>query len=128
MKKYAAFFTLHVISVVLWAVWALPSIGESGTLSAEASWIAAQMVLPVFITLLLVRGYRPVYYLAMIWGILLLLSGAGLLGWALMGIGTPIPVYLVSTLLLLNGLGIFSSALKDLNWIRRRRRGYAFED
>lgn len=127
MKKYALFFSMHVLSAVIWVAWALPSMDESGSLPAEASWIAAQIILPVFISVLLACGYRPGLYIAMAWGGMLLLSGAGLLGWSLMGIGTPPPVYLVAGMLLINGLGVFSSALKDLNWIRERNR-YAFED
>lgn len=127
MKKYAFFFSLHVLTAVLWSIWALPSIGESGSFPDEATWIAAQIVLPVFIIALLARRYRPGFWLAMIWGLGVGLSGAGLLGWALMGTGTPASVYTVAGLLLFNGLGVLSSVIKDMNWIRERNR-YAFED
>lgn len=128
MKKYAIFFSLHILSVVLWAVWALPAMNESGSFGAEASWIVAQIVLPVLIASLLARRYRPGLYLALVWGAALLLSGAGLTGWSFMGTGTPLSVYIVAGLLLMDGLGIFSSALKDLNWIRDTNNRYAFED
>lgn len=127
MKKYVFFFSFHVLSVVLWAVLALPAMHESGSFPDEASWFAAQIVLPVFMTTLLARGYKPGFWIALGWGAMVLLSGAGLLGWALMGPGTPAAVYVVAVLLLIDGLGVFSSALKDLNWIRERNR-YAFED
>lgn len=127
MKKYVFFFTLHIFSLVVWAVWALPQMGESGTFPDEASWLAAQIVLPVFISVLLARHYRPGLWIALAWGLIILLSGAGLLGWALMGPATPFVVHFVALLLLMDGLGIFSSALKDLKWIHERNR-YALED
>lgn len=127
MKKYLLFFSLHILSVVLWVVWALPLMNESGSLPDEATWLAAQILLPVFIFWMIHHRYRPGYWIALVWGLMVLLCGSGLLGWALMGPATPPAVYGVAGLLLLDGLGVFSSALQDLNWIRERK-AYVVED
>jgi hypothetical protein len=127
MKKYIPYFICQISANFIWALWALPRMVEQGTALQIIPWFAMQILLPALLCLLLAKKKRYGYWLICAYGILMTLFGLGTAGWALMGIYTPAPVYVVCTLFLIAGFGATYQSLKDLN-IGQDQRKYRYED
>ena len=128
MKKYLVLFALQIAANLLWAFWALPLMLEQGSSSQTLNWLLVQTLFPVLWTLLLARKWAGVYVLLVIYGVLIVLYGIGTLGWALMGEGTPLAVYVVCGIFLVTGFGCVFCALKDLNVGKNTRTYHGIED
>ena len=122
MKKYFPFFALQILANVLWAFWALPSIGESGSFLETIKWLGVQILLPVFFCLLLSSRRKSAYVLMVMYGILTALYALGMTGWSLIGEATPLSVYVVCAIFFVVSFGIVFQALKDLNVGQKARR------
>jgi hypothetical protein len=116
LKKYLPFLVLGPISNALWAFWALPEINEQGTFAEMFQWICVQALLPVMLGILLLTKWRLVFWLFVIHSGFIILYAIGILGWALMGLATPVSIYVVAVVLLVMGFGILYHALKDLKF------------
>ncbi len=111
-----------MIANIAWAFWVLPALGEAGSLDETAKWFGVQLLTPVFLSLLLLGGRKSAYWLIALYGVIIGLYAIGMLGWALMGAGTPYPVYVVSILFFIVSFGVFFTALADLNIGKKERR------
>ncbi len=127
LKKYAVFLMLGPVSNALWAWWALPEIHEQGTMEEILQWILVQATLPAAFAVLLLFKWRLVLLLMTAYSGFILLFAAGVLGWALMGGGTPLSVYTVCLALFVMGFGILFNSLKDLG-VGQKVKRYDFED
>lgn len=114
LRNYILYFILHVVANALWAFWALPEIHEEGSLFITLRWMLMQILLPLLFGVLLARRRRYVYGLLAAYGVVMLLFGFGTAGWALMGVATPLSVYLVCGIFFIIGFGVLARAMKDL--------------
>ena len=121
-KKYFPYFGLQLLANGLWIFWVLPSIGESGSFSETLEWVGVQILFPAFFCLLLSSRRKAAYGLVVLYGIFTGLYALGMTGWALMGEGTPISVYIVCAIFFVVSFGIVFHALKDLNIGQKARR------
>ncbi len=112
---------------LLWAFWALREINEQGGFVEMLQWICVQALLPVMLGLLLALRPKFAYGFLLVYSGFTILFALGILGWALMGLGTPLSIYAVSTVLLVMGFGILFQALKDSRWGQKVTR-YETED
>ncbi len=122
VKKYLPFFVLQTLANVLWAFWVLPSIGESGTFSETMKWLGVQLLFPIFFCLLLSGRRKSAYVLMTIYASVIALYALGMTGWALIGEGTPVSVYVICFLFFAVAFGIVFNSLKDLNVGQKARR------
>ena len=122
LKKYIPFWGLQILANGLWAFWVLPSLGESGSLKETLIWISAQVLIPTFLSLLILRGRKSAYWLTVVYGIMTAFYAMGMLGWSLSGEATPLSVYVVCLLLFIVAFGVVFGALKDLNIGQKARR------
>jgi len=122
LKDYLFFLVLMPISNALWAWWVLPEMNEQGTFSETLAWICVQALVPLLFGILLNRKQRYVYWFLFVYAVLLNLFGVGTLGWALMGPGTPLSVYVVCLLFFVIGFGLLFHSMRDLNFGRDRRK------
>ena len=122
LKKYLPFLMLGPLANLLWAFWALPQINEQGTFAETLQWICVQAFLPVILGLGLFLKKKFAYWFLVIYSGFTILFGLGMLGWALMGLVTPLSIYAVSFVLLVMGFGILFHALKDLKLGRKATR------
>ena len=120
-KKYLPFLLMIPISNALWAWWVLPEMNEQGTFSETLAWLFVQALVPLLFGILLNRKQRYVFWLLFIYAALIILFGVGILGWALMGPGTPFSVYATCLLFVVVGFGILFNSMKDLNFGKARR-------
>ena len=127
IKKYIPFFALQLVAFGLWAWWALPTMNEQGSLTETLEWSGVQTLIVVLLILLLWRGKRYSRWLTAFYACLVGLFGYGTLGWALMGSATPLSVYVVALIFIMDGLALLFCSLKDLN-IGRERREIHYED
>ncbi len=122
IKKYLPFFTLQILANLLWAFWALPAIGEAGSLQETLKWLGVQILFPIFFCLLLTSRRKSAHVLMVIYGALTGLYALGMTGWALIGEGTPFSVYAVCAIFFVVSFGIVFQSLKDLNVGQKARR------
>ena len=127
VKKFLPFLVLGPIGNLLWLLWALPQIGEQGDSSQILEWIAAQMVLPLIFSIFLLLRRRFILWVILIYSAFMILYALGVLGWALMGAGTPLSVYVVTGVLFVMSFGLAYRSLKALN-IGKKEKYYGFDD
>lgn len=127
LKKYAVFLMMGPVSNALWAWWALPQINEQGTRGEALQWISVQAVAPTLFAVLLLFRQRFVYWLMVVYSGFIILFATGVAGWALIGSGVPVSIYVVLLVLFMMGFGILFNSLKDLN-VGRVVKRYDFED
>ena len=127
LKKYLPFLALGPFANLLWAFWALREINEQGSFDEMLQWICVQALLPAMLGLLLALKAKFAYVFLLIYSGFTILFAMGIFGWALMGLGTPLSIYAVSTVLLVMGFGILFQALKDSRWGQEVTR-YESED
>ena len=118
LRRYLPFLALGPVTNALWAWWALPSIDEQGTFTEMLQWYCVQAAIPVLFAVLLRFRRNYVHWMLMIYGGFIALFAFGILGWALMGEGTPMPIYAVFTLLFVMGFGLLYHSMKDLGFDR----------
>jgi hypothetical protein len=122
LRNYLFLLLLGPMSNALWAYWALPEIGEQGTHSETLQWLCTQAFLPLVFAIAVAAGMKFVLWFMVIYSGFILLFGIGIFGWALMGPGTPLSVYVVSGFLFIMGFGLLYQSLKDLNFGKRGTR------
>ena len=127
LKKYLPFLALGPLANLLWAFWALREINEQGSFVEMFQWICVQALLPVMLGLLLALKPKFAYGFLLVYSGFTILFSLGILGWALMGLGTPLSVYVVSAVLLVMGFGVLFHTLNDSKWGQRVTR-YETED
>ncbi len=127
MKRYITLFAVQISTFALWAWKALPDMNEQGSLVETLKWLGMQALVAVFLILLLARASRVSRWLVVVYAGFVALFGYGTLGWSLIGAATPLSVYSVAVLFIVNGLALLFHALKDLN-IGRERKESRFED
>ncbi|HTL70759.1 MAG TPA: hypothetical protein VL404_05670 [Candidatus Eisenbacteria bacterium] len=127
LRKYLPFLLMIPVANALWAWGVLPRIGEEGTPAETFEWLVVQWVVPTLMAVLLVAKSRLARPLLCAYGVVLALYGVGTLGWALMGLYTPLPVYGVCALFLVAGFGLVFRSLKDLN-VGRVVKRYHLDD
>ena len=127
LKKYLPFLVLGPVANLLWAFWALREINEQGGFLEMLQWICVQALLPVMLGLLLALKPKFAYGFLLVYSGFTILFALGILGWAFMGLGTPLSIYAVSAVLLVMGFGILFHTLKDSQWGQRVTR-YETED
>ena len=127
LRNYLFFFLIGPVSNALWAFWALPEIGEQGTRTETLQWLCTQAILPAVLAFSLVSGMKFVLWFVVIYSGFILLFGIGIFGWALMGPGTPLSIYVVCALFFIMGFGLLYQSLKDLKFGRKEKR-YDVED
>src|SRR3989338_11577123 len=111
LKKYLPFLALGPLANLLWAFWALREINEQGSFVEMLQWICVQALLPVMLGLLLALKPKFAYGFLLVYSGFTILFALGILGWALMGLGTPLSVYVVSFILLVMGFGVLFHTL-----------------
>lgn len=122
LKRYLPFFGLQIFANILWMLWVLPALGETGSLLEMAAWLESQILMPVFLCLLINRHRRAGYWLTILYSVIFGLYATGMTGWSLMGVGIPYSVYVVCAILFVVSFGVFVLALKDLNIGQKTRR------
>ncbi len=127
LRNYLFFLLLGPVSNALWGYWALPEIGEQGTQIETLQWLCTQAILPVVFAVSLGLGMKFVLWFVLIYSGFILLFGIGIFGWALMGPGTPLSIYVVCALFFIMGFGLLYWSLKDLKFGREEKR-YHVED
>lgn len=100
---------------------------EQGTYQQIVPWLVMQIMLPALLLVLLNKKRRYAYWLVAVYGAMMVLFGLGTTGWALMGLYTPLYVYVVCGLLLITGFGTVYNSLKDLNIAKQPRKTYLDE-
>ena len=122
LKKYILFLLLGPVSNFLWAGWVLPEINEQGTFVETVQWISVQALLPLIFCVLLALKQKFVHWMMIVYSGFIILFAVGVLGWALMGPGTPASVYVVCLILFVMGFGILYQSMKDLDFEKKPRR------
>ncbi len=126
-KKFLPFLILGPVANLLWLLWVAPEIGEIGNRSEALEWITVQMVLPLIFSIFLLLRRKFILWAILVYSGFIILYTLGVLGWALMGEGTPLSVYAVSIILFVMSFGLIYQALKGLN-IGKKEKYYGFED
>ncbi len=116
LKRYVPYLALGPAANFMWAFWALPDIHETGTLAETLEWICVQALVPVLFGVLVTYRRRYVCWMLIVYGGFMALFSFGILGWALMGVGTPLSVYAVCFALMVMGFGVLYHAMKDLDF------------
>jgi len=127
LKRYIFYLILGPISNTLWAFWALPEIGEQGTWAETLQWMCTQAIIPAVATLFLAFNVKFVLWLLIIYSGFIILFAVGIFGWALMGPGTPVSIYVVCAVLFTMGFGLLYQSMKDLN-LGKEIKSYQDED
>jgi hypothetical protein len=126
-KKYLALFLCAPLANYVWGWWVLPGIGEEGSPHQILVWLSVQAILPALLLLLVLLKSRLGHRLTLVYSIFILLHGVGMLGWGLIGPGTPLSLYTACLILLTMGFGLLYRSLKSLG-IGRKQRRYDFEN
>jgi hypothetical protein len=117
---------LQLVAQTLWALWVLPKMNEEGSPRQIAVWLGVQVLFLCLLFLILLRRKKYSFWSMFVYAATLLLFAIGLLGWALMGLSTPLAVYAVCGLFFLSSFGMMIASLKDLGV--RQRQMKSFED
>jgi len=96
-------------------------------MSETIQWLLIQVFLPAMFSIFLILRLNFILWVMVIYSGFVLLFDLGVLGWALMGDGTPFSVYVVCFILFVMGFGLLYQSLKGLN-IGKENKIYEFEN